>query len=143
MSTLTDIGKFRKTLDDMLIQIKKWLTKKQSMAIEKLELKLSTGMKIDPRGSIVLFLDSIEPYAHHIMSDNDQFFLENNIEIESEFIEFHDQILLWWPELDEDKQEYIRKRIKLLLMLATIALKNESLREIINKYRDPENPLIF
>ncbi len=143
MSQLTDIGKFRKTLEDMLTQVQKWLTKQQVIAIEKFEFKLNTGMKIDPRGSILLFVDSIQPYAHHILSDNDQFFIENTIEIESEFIELHDQILAWWPELDDDKKDYIRKRIKLLVMIATIAVKNEPLRKIINTFRDSDNPLLF
>jgi hypothetical protein len=143
MSQLTDIGKFRKTLDDMLVQVKKWLTREQLIAIEKFEYKLNAGMKIDPRGSINLFVDSIKEYSFQILSDNDQFFLETDFEIESEFVELRSQMRTWWPDLDEEKKDFIRKRVKLLVMLGAICTKNEGLRAIINQFRDEDNPLLF
>jgi hypothetical protein len=143
MSQLTDIGKFRKTLDDMLVQVKKWLTREQLIAIEKFEYKMNAGMKIDPRGSINLFVDSIKEFAFQILSDNDQFFLENDFEIESEFVELRSQMRNWWPDIDEEKKDFIRKRVKLLVMLGAICAKNEELRAIINQFRDVDNPLLF
>lgn len=145
---MTDIGKFRKTLEDMILQFRKWykegsITREQVMAIDKFEYKLDAGMKINPRGSIALFVDSIREYANEILSDNDQFFMENDIEIESEFIELSDQIRSWWPDLIETNKDYIRKRIKLLVMLGAIVTKDEPLRKIINTFRDVDNPLVY
>jgi hypothetical protein len=143
MSALTDIGKFRKTLDDMIVQVKQWLERDQIIAIEKFEYKLNAGMKIDPRGSINLFVDSIIEYAHEILADNDKFFMDTDFEIESEFVELRAQIRSWWPKLDTEKQEYIRKRIKLLVMLGAICTKSEPLRQVINRFRDEDNPLEY
>jgi hypothetical protein len=140
---MTDIGKFRKTLDDMIAQVKKWLTREQLIAMDKFEYKLNAGMKIDPRGSINLFVDSIKGYAFEIMSDNEKFFIETDFEIESEFVELRSQIRGWWPDIDDEKKDYIRKRIKLLIMLGAICTKNEELRTIINQFRDADNPLTF
>jgi hypothetical protein len=143
MSQLTDIGKFRKTLEDMIAHVKTWLTRDQLIAVDKFEFKLNAGMKIDPRGSINLFVTSVNEYAYHIMSDNDKFFLETNFTIDSEFIELRSQMLTWWPEFKDDQKEFIRKRIKLLIMLGAICTKNEELRGIINQFRDADNPLTF
>ena len=143
MSQLTDVGKFRKTLDDMISQVKTWLTRQQLIAIEKFEYKLNAGMKIDPRGSIGLFVESVIDFADEIMADNDQFFLATDFEIESEFVELRSQMRTWWPDLDAEKQDFIRKRVKLLVMLGAICTKNEQLRAVINRYRDPENPLVY
>ncbi len=143
MNNLTDIGKFRKTLDDMIAQVKQWLVRDQIIAMEKFEYKLNAGMKIDPRGSINLFVESIIDYANEILSDNDAFFLDTDFKIESEFVELRSLMRLWWPILDEDKQDFIRKRIKLLIMLGAICTKNEPLRQIINKFRDEDNPLVY
>ena len=144
MSQLSDIGKFRKTLEDMITQFRSWpITREQIIAIDKLEYKLNAAMKIDPRGSISLFVESIIDYANEILSDNDQFFMETDIEIESEFIELRSQIRSWWPSLADDKKDYVRKRIKLLVMLGAIATKSEPLRKIINSYRDVDNPLVY
>ena len=143
MSQLSDIGKFRKTLEGMLYQVKQWLSREKIIQIEKFEFKLTAGMKIDPRGSIKLFVDSIKPYAQQILSDNDKFFYENTIEVDSEFIELHELILAWWLEFDEAKKDYMRARIKLLVMIAAIAVKDEELRQLINTFRDADNPLVF
>ena len=143
MSALTDVGKFRKTLDDMITHVKQWLSREQIIAIEKFEYKLNAGMKIDPRGSINLFVDSIMEYAQEILSDNDNFFLDTDFEIESEFVELRSQMRKWWPNLDQDKQDFIRKRIKLLVMLGAICTKSEPLRQIINQFRDLDNPLVY
>ena len=143
MSQLTDVGKFRKTLDDMISQVKTWLTRQQLIAIEKFEYKLNAGMKIDPRGSINLFVESIIDYADQIMADNDQFFLDTDFEIESEFVELRSQMRSWWPDIDDEKKDFIRKRIKLLVMLGAICTKSEPLRVIINRFRDVDNPLVY
>ena len=140
---MTDISKFRKTLDDMITQVKKWLTREQLIAMDKFEYKLNAGMKIDPRGSINLFVDSVKEYAFEIMSDNEKFFIETDFKIESEFVELRSQIRGWWPDIDDEKKDYIRKRIKLLIMLGAICTKNEELRSIINQFRDADNPLTF
>ena len=139
----TDIGKFRKTLEDMITNVKQWLTREQLIALDKFEYKLNAGMKIDPRGSINLFVDSVKEFAFEIMSDNEAFFISNDFKIDSEFVELRSQIRGWWPDISEDKKDYIRKRIKLLIMLGAICTKNEELRVIINKFRDPENPLVY
>ena len=127
----------------MIVQVKQWLARDQIIAIEKFEYKLNAGMKIDPRGSINLFVDSIIDYAQEILSDNDKFFLDTDFKIESEFVELRSQMREWWPNVDKDKQDFIRKRIKLLVMLGAICTKNETLRVIINQFRDQDNPLVY
>ena len=139
----TDIGKFRKTLEDMISNVKQWLSREQLIALDKFEYKLNAGMKIDPRGSINLFVDSVKEFAFEIMSDNEAFFISNDFTIDSEFVELRSQIRGWWPDISEDKKDYLRKRIKLLIMLGAICTKNDELRVIINKFRDPENPLVY
>ena len=141
---LTDIGKFRKAIEDMVNHIKTWdLKKEQKIAMDKFEYKLWAGFKANPRLSIELFVENILEYTDHIFLENDQYFMDNQIKFESEFEELQAQIRSWWPDLSDDKKDYIRKRIKLLVMLGAICIKSEELRSIINKYRDSDNPLEF
>jgi hypothetical protein len=140
---MTDIGKFRKTLDDMITQVKQWLTRDQLITIEKFEYKLNAGMKVDPRGSVNLFVESVIEFAEKIFTDDEDFFMNSDFEIDSEFVQLRQQIRDWWPHMDNEKQDFIRKRMKLLIMLAAISTKNEPLRLIINKFRDEDNPLTF
>lgn len=73
----------------------------------------------------------------------DQFFLDTDFEIESEFVELRSQMRSWWPDIDDEKKDFIRKRIKLLVMLGAICTKSEPLRVIINRFRDVDNPLVY
>jgi hypothetical protein len=127
----------------MITQVKQWLTRDQLIAIEKFEYKLNAGMKVDPRGSVNLFVESVIEFAEKIFADDEDFFMNGNFDIDSEFVQLRQQIRDWWPQLDNEKQDFIRKRMKLLIMLAAISTKNEPLRLIINKFRDEDNPLTF
>lgn len=139
----TDVGKFKNTMFKFINQLKQWGTPQQQKEIEKYQFKIETGMKIDGKGSIGLFVDSVIPFAHHIMQGDDDYFLKEDLVEDSEYLQLHDQLKSWWPSLDEKQRSAIRNKVKLLLMLAAIAVKSEELRVVINEYRDPTNPLEF
>ncbi len=139
----TPIGKFRERMDLFLKKLDGWATQKQKKELEKFRMKYDLGMRANPRDTLNYFLDEIEPHAHQIMLGNDEYFIEEDIATDSEYKVLGTQLKQWWPRLDDDKKSYIRAQFKLLLMLGAIAIKHEPLRAVINKYRDPTNPLLY
>jgi hypothetical protein len=139
----TPIGKFRERMDMFLKKLDSWATTEQRKELEKFRMKYDIGMRANPRDTLCYFLNEIEPHAHEIMTGDDEYFLGENINIEAESQVLGNQLKKWWPCLVDEKKNYIRDQFKLLLMLGAIATKHEPLREIINSYRDPTNPLIY
>jgi len=144
---MSDTAKFKNIMKKFLQQLRTWAKKEnnrqQLKALDTYETKIDMGMSIDCRGSISLFIESVTPYAHHILEDNDEYFMGEDIDVESEYMKLQSQLREWWPGFDDDKKSFVRKYIKLLVMLGTIVSKNEELRQVINIYRDPGNPLMF
>jgi hypothetical protein len=143
LMSITSLGKFRSTLDKFMTYLKQGSSTEQRKEIDKYEMKISTGMRIDPRGSVNLFVECVIPYADHILSGNDSFFLGSDLEVDTEYKTLHNQLQKWWPAFSEEQREQCRKFMKLLVMQGAIAVKHEELRQIINQHRDPSNPLIF
>lgn len=144
---MSDTGKFKNVMKKLLKQLRSWAqqenNRQQLKALDTYETKIDLGMSVDCRGSIGLFVDSIEPYAGHILSGDDSYFMYTNLDVDSEYMKLQSQLREWWPAFDDDQKDYVRKQIKLLVMLGTIIVKHEGLRQIINEYRDPSNPLMF
>lgn len=142
MSSLTPIGRFRAQMELLLNKLTSWASPEQQKELEKFRLKYDMGMRADPRGTLNYFIDGVKPYATHIMEGNDTFFLREDMVYE-ENQPLSRQLQAWWPKLDERKKTYIKDQFKALLMLGAIATRDEELREIINMFRDPANPLTF
>ena len=143
MSAPTPIGKFRDRMNMFLNRLDSWATSEQAKELEKFRIKYDAGMKINPRDTVALFISSIEPYTVQIMEGDEAFFIETEFDVDPEYTVLCTQLRNWWPGLDEDTRRYVKDQFKLLLMLGAIALKHEPIREVINMYRDPNNPLIY
>lgn len=144
MSTANSAQKFKKTFNNFISKMKQWnLTPEQKKELVKIELKAGTAMQINCRGVIGIFVNSVEPYATHILENDEDYFLKNSFVSESEDVDLQSKFKEWWPDFDQEQKTFIMKHIKLLLMLGCMATENENLRQIINKYRDPSNPLVF
>ena len=115
----------------------------QQKELEKFKMKYDMGMRVNPRDSLLFFVDTIEPYADHIMQGDDEYFLCEHIEVDDEYNVLSQQLKLWWPELEDFQRNYVKKNFQLLLMLAAIATKHEGLRTVINRYRTPDNQLQY
>ena len=63
--------------------------------------------------------------------------------MDENYVSIVSKIKTIWTTLDNSGKNNIKRNFKLLLMLGAIAVKNEDLRLIINKHRDPANPLEF
>jgi len=140
----TDIGKFREQLNKMIKYLESCIPNDKDL--EKQKLKLELGMQANPRETIEMFINSIEPHADHILKGDDSYFISaspKDIGILSEYLKFAEKLKQLWLKLDSAQHEQVKRYFKLLLMLGAIVTKNESLRLIINKYRDPSNPLIY
>jgi len=140
----TNIGKFRAQINTLIEFVSN--VAPGDRELEKNKMKLETAMKINPRETVEFFVDTLEPYADHILLGNEEYFTQTSDEtfqIDSEYSQFSATLRRLWSNLDKEETEFIKKRFKLLLMLGTVAVKHEKLRNIINKYRDPSNPLIF
>lgn len=139
----TPIAKFRSTMDNFLEEIATWATTpEQDLELEKFKVKYEMGMRVTPRDTIGLFIENVIDFADQIMEGDEDFFLNNAI-VPEEYAQLGDQLRIWWPDLSRDRKDFAIKSFKLLLMLGTIATKNENVRLVINKYRDPKNPLVF
>lgn len=135
--------KFKKTINTFITKLKSWSSGEQLKEFEKLELKINTAIQINCRGTIGIFTDSLLPFAHYILTDNEQFFLETSFAEEEEGVALQSKLKSWWPTFSNEQRTYVMKHIKLLLMLGCLVSQNEELRQIINQYRDASNPLIF
>lgn len=140
----TDTDKFREQMKKFLNQLRQWGTREQIKQLDKYEMKINLAMKANCRGSIGYFIESLLPYGHQILTGDDSYFLSNDFEVETEEDQMlQNQLKDWWPKFTSDQKDIIRNKVKLLLMLGTIASHNEDMRQIINCYRDPSNPLLF
>lgn len=139
----TPVQKFKIHLQSTLDDIKGHL--KNDREFDLYELKINTAMSINPRDSIKWFMECLEPYADQILSGNDSFFLnaEINDDMDEEYRVIINKVKQIWKNLDNDDSNSIKRDFKLILMLGAIAVQNENLRLIINKYRDKSNPLIY
>lgn len=137
---LTPVEKFRAKVEAVITQLESWsktITDSQSNDLKKLKLKYNMAMVVNPVFTIKHFLELIEPYTHHIMKGDEGFFLQLGDDSDS----ITSQIKSEWPSLSLEQRDRIKDDFKLLLMLATIATKNEKLKAIIDEYRD--TPLSF
>lgn len=139
----TPIGKFRSCMTKFLDKLEEWANHDQMKALDKFKLKYNMGMKVNPRDSLVIFVDTLLPYADHIMKGDDEYFLNDHIEVEEEYHSLSQQLKTWWPALSDNQKNYIKNSFKLLLMLSAMATRNEELRNIINRYRTADNQLVY
>ena len=142
----TPIAKFRLKINKLIKDIQGFCTYEQLKELEKVKITVDIGMAANPQGTVALFISGIEPYADQILTEDENFFLTGDLNLAGS--NGQEQILLgklraWWPSLAEECKDNIKKSLKLLLMLGTIATENYALLKIINSYRDSDNPLTF
>jgi hypothetical protein len=140
----TPIAKFRVKINKLIKDLRDHCNYEQLKELEKVKITVDLGMTANPEGSISLFMTYIEPYADQILTEDENFFLTGELKYD----EHCDPMLIsklrsWWPSLPEDCRDNIKKSIKLLLMLGSLATENQKLLNIINSYRDVDNPLSF
>ena len=138
----TPTAKFRGKINKLIKDLREHCNYEQLRELEKVKITVDLGMAANPQGSISLFISYIEPYVDQILTEDENFFLTGDLKCDD------DQMLIgklrsWWPSLPEDFRDNIKKSIKLLLMLGTLATENKKLLDIINSYRDVDNPLSF
>lgn len=140
----TDIGKFKTTMNDMISYLSSCIPRDKE--VEKTKMLVETAMSANPRETVRTFTEALEPYADQILTGDDKYFLGLDVVslgADDEGSRLADRIKGMWTKLDHDQQERAKRYVKLLVMLGAIATKNEKLRQTINKYRDPQNPLVF
>lgn len=142
-AVVTPLGKVRRQMDTFIETLEEWATNSQRRELEKFKLKFQAGMRTNPRGTVEFFCELVTDHADHIMEGNDAYFLGDGVSVNPEYAGLSNQLKSWWPELDEEQKTFVKKQFKLILMLSAIATKNEDLRLVINKYRDPSNPLLY
>lgn len=142
--TLTPIGKFKNKLNDMIDYLETIVPNDRD--IEKYKMKLNTGLQANPRMVVEYFVECIEDYADHILQGDDAYFTGmnyNQMDMDDNYVKLSLKIKTIWSNITADQQEKIKRYFKLLVMLGAIAVRSERLRQVINKYRDPANPLMF
>jgi hypothetical protein len=142
---LTPIGKFRNSMTKFLGKLDEWALSDhvQKKEIEKFKIKYNMGMQANPRGSLVYFTQLIEPYAHHILQGDDDYFLGDHVDVDDEYHALSQQLKSWWPTLSDYQRNYVKKTFQLLLMQSAIATGHQGLRAVINQYRTPDNQLVY
>lgn len=139
-----NVAKFRTTITKFIDKVKGFASPEQKKKLTKIEFKIDAAMSLNTRGTIGLFADGLFPYTREVFSDNEQFFLQNDFsEGDSELMVLQRDLKEWWPTFSADQKSYIQKQMKLLIMLACLAVKHEGIRQIVNEFRDPSNPLTF
>jgi hypothetical protein len=144
-STVTPSGKFRAKMLNLMKTLQQECTEKEQIReLEKFKIKFEVGMSANPLATIDLFIRHLTPFAEQILLEDEQFFLTLSVDTQ----DASDSLLIdnlrkWWHILSDECRDHVKKSIKLLLMLGTIAIKNQALVDVINKYREPDNPLIL
>jgi hypothetical protein len=147
------LGMFKQQLNRTINDLEQWVT---DVELEKAKLKITTALKINIRGSVEMFMESISVYAPQILDGDERFFLnlnidkeldshdvENKNEMSSELNRIRSRVKFYWNKLDKKQHNQLKNHFKLLVMLGTLATRNESVLIEINKRRSPDNPLSF
>ncbi len=139
----TPIQKFKSHLQTTLDDIRIYM--KNDREFDLYELKINTAMSINPKDSIRWFMECLEPFADQILTGNENFFLKSNFteKMDENYRLLFTKIKQVWGNITDVDKNVIKRDFKLILMLGAIAVQNENLRIIINKYRDKNNPLIY
>jgi len=136
----TDLAKFKEQFQSLAQFIADLHSNDREL--EKIKIKINLGLDANPRLVCNKFVENIVPFADHILSNNDEFFLNMDYtDLEDSENELTLKLKAMWADLEETNREKIRKYFKILLVLGCLTTKNEELREIINSYR--ETPLTF
>ena len=130
-------------MSKFLETLRSWADRTQLKELDKFQMKYDMGMKVNPRDSLQFFVDGIVEYADHILLGDDAYFIKEDLGVDDEYQNLSVQLKDWWPKFDVKQQNYIKGQFKLLLMLGAIATRDEKLRNVINKYRDVDNPLEY
>ena len=140
----TPIAKFRTKINKLIKDLREHCNYEQLKELEKIKITVDLGMTANPQGAISLFMSYMEPYADQILTEDENFFLTGDLKYDDDYDEMLiGKLRTWWPTLSEDCRDNVKKSLKLLLMLGTIATENRKLLAVINSYRDIDNPLCF
>ena len=119
-------------------------TADQLKEVEKFKITFDLGMRANPIGTTELLVRLLEPFADEILRGDEDFFLTAEIDqADQQNASLLKKLKKWWPALSPDFREEVKNTLKLLLMLGTLATKNERVLTVINQYRDEDNPLTF
>lgn len=146
-----NVKRFKETLDGAISFIEgivpQELQKEYILEIEQSRAKVNLALRVNPRDSISFIMDTISEHAEEILVGDDKYFMGKNAEelqIESNgYLMLMDHIKNLWVKCNAEEKTSIKNYIKMLLMLGTLITKNETTLAIINKHRDPSNPLKF
>ena len=154
----TPLSKFKNKLFELVNDFATWFPEDRTIA--KYQFKLDKFYQANPRMVAEETVTAFKPFAHEILQGNVKYFLtatpeeilarvdskhrdliiseiDTKVDIVSDFLRSN------WSKLTEEKQTIVKDRIKLIMMLASLAVKDEDMRKIINCYRDPSNQLTF
>jgi|688.fasta_scaffold183798_2 hypothetical protein len=138
----TDISKFKEQIS-MLMEYIRELSGGDSI-LEKVIIKIRLGLSANPRETVEIFTAEITDFADEILSGNDHFFLEeSNFEENALQPIFNKLKQIWKNTATRDQKDKIIRFFKILVILGCIITKNEKLRQVINTFRDADNPLMF
>ena len=140
----SDIAKFRDQLDKFFRLLEPDCAK--DLELQTCKEAFLLGMKINPRDSVNLFISNIGLHADKILLGDETFFLqadETELGIDPLYLNLAKRIKILWVTKDAASKNTIKNFFKILLILGVIVVRDEKLRLIINKYRDPANPLVF
>jgi hypothetical protein len=142
---MTDLGKFKEQINKLVDYI---CAINPDPEFEKIRIKINLGMQANPRDTCNLFSMHITEFADQILKNDEDFFLKKDYKEElGAERDAYEQIIFklkdLWVKLNSDNKLRIFNFIKILLVLSCKVCKNEPLRTIINKYRDPSNLVTF
>jgi hypothetical protein len=143
----TPIAKFRESMGKFIIKLRVWAANDESgeqlKELDKIQMKYDMGMKVNPKASLVMFINALEPHADYILAGDESYLTDGHVQVEDEYNQLLSRVKCWWPQLDHKQKHYIKKQFQLLFMLGSMAIKHEGMRIIINRHRDVDNPLIW
>jgi len=103
--------------------------------LEKSKMLVQTGMFANPRGTVSEIVNGIRPHASQILLGDESFFLESDaseLGLNDNYSHLMQPVKELWQVLDGKNKDRIKNKLRVLLMLGVIAIRDESLRQIIN-----------
>ena len=117
MSKRTSILRFNKTIDTFLDQLIKILPEEKDIKI--FQSQISVALMFNENKILESFIQFVSPYKKQILGKDESFFLEDNIEVEKDYMSKAIHLTdLWKNKLSTDNKEIVWKYFQVLTVLS-------------------------
>jgi len=117
MDKKKNIKKFNKIIDNFLSELHTILPDEKDIVIFQSQLSIATMM--NEKKILNSFIEFVHPYKNHILEKNEDFFLNDNVDVDKDYLSESIHIKeLWQNKLSDDNKEIVWKYFQVILLFS-------------------------